>query len=258
MRHAPLLLALCFVPAAMPAVAATQSNRDAPFLPTPMTAVEAMLDLANVRPGDSVIDLGSGDGRIAIAAAQRGATALGIEIDPDLVRLARVRARDAGVEQRTSFRGENLFDTSIRRADVVTLYLLPDLNLRLRPRLLTELAPGARVVSHAFGMGDWVPDAHQQAEERNVYLWIVPAVVGGDWRVRLADGSVHALSIEQRFQRVEGTFDGSAIAAVTLKGTSFAFGVGGQRFHGIVGEGTIAPDLAAPAGAVQGWSARRP
>lgn len=259
MRHAPLLLALCLVPAAaVPAVAATQSDRDAPFLPTPMTAVEAMLDLAKVGPGDSVVDLGSGDGRIAIAAAKRGAMALGIEIDPDLVRRARLHARDAGVEQNARFRGENLFDAAIRGADVVTLYLLPDLNLRLRPRLLTELAPGARVVSHAFDMADWVPDAHAQAEERNVYLWIVPAVVGGEWRVTMADGSLHALSIEQRFQRAEGTLGGSAIADVILRGTSFAFAAGGQRFHGIVGEGTIAPDPAAPAGAAQGWSARRP
>jgi SAM-dependent methyltransferase len=259
MRHASLLLALCVVPAAaVPVIAATQSDRDAPFLPTPMTAVEAMLDLAEVGPGDSVIDLGSGDGRIAIAAAQRGATALGIEIDPDLVRRARLHARDAGVEQRVRFRGENLFDTPIRGVDVVTLYLLPDLNLRLRPRLLTELAPGARVVSHAFDMADWVPDAHRQAEDRNVYLWVIPAVVGGEWRLTLADGSVHALSFDQRFQRAEGAFDGVAITNVALRGTKLAFGAGAQRFHGIVGEGTIVPDPAGPASAAKGWSASRP
>lgn len=257
MRHAPLLL-LCLVPAAsIPATAAAQSDRDAPFLPTPMSAVEAMMELAEVKPGDSVIDLGSGDGRIAIAAARRGASALGIEIDPDLVRRARLHARDAGVEQRVRFRGENLFDTPIRGADVVTLYLLPDLNLRLRPRLLTELAPGARIVSHAFHMGDWVADAHVQAEERNVYLWIVPAVVGGEWRLTLADGSVHALSIDQRFQRAEGELDGAAITNVALRGTRFGFNAGGRRFQGIVGENAMIADPAA-ASEVPGWSARRP
>lgn len=232
-----------------------QADRDAPFLPTPMTAVEAMLDLAEIKPGDSLIDLGSGDGRIAIAAAQRGATALGIEIDPDLVRRARLRARDAGVEQRVRFRGENLFETPIRGASVVTLYLLPDINLRLRPRLLTELAPGARVVSHAFDMADWVPDAHAQAEERNVYLWIIPAIVGGEWRVTLADGGMHTLNIEQRFQRAEGTMDGAAITDVALRGTRFAFTAGGRRFQGIVGEQTITAD---PAAATEpNWSAKR-
>jgi SAM-dependent methyltransferase len=258
MRHAPLLIALCLVPAAVPTVAATQSDRDAPFLPTPMTAVEAMLDLAEIKPGDSVIDLGSGDGRIAIAAAQRGATALGIEIDPDLVVRARRHARDAGVDGRVTFRGQNLFETPIRGASVVTLYLLPEINLRLRPRLLTELAPGARVVSHAFGMADWVPDAHAQAEERNVYLWIIPAIVGGEWRVTLADGGTHALNIDQRFQRAEGTMDGAAIADVALRGTRLTFTAGGRRFQGIVSERGISADPAAPAGAVAGWSARRP
>lgn len=254
MRHAPLLLALCLIPA-IPAVAATQSGRDAPFLPTPRSAVEAMLDLAEVGPGDSVIDLGSGDGRIAIAAGERGATALGVEIDPDLVVRARRRARDAGLDGRVTFRGQDLFETPIRGASVVTLYLLPDLNLRLRPRLLTELAPGARVVSHAFDMADWVPDAHRQAEERNVYLWIIPAVVGGEWRVTLSDGSIHALDIEQRFQRAEGTMDGAPITDVALRGTRFAFTAGGRRFQGIVGEQVIMADPVA--GAESGWSARR-
>ena len=257
MRHAPLLLALCVVPAAAePVIAATQSDRDAPFLPTPMSAVEAMLDLAEVGPGDSVIDLGSGDGRIAIAAAERGATALG---DRDRSRSGgprRRRARDAGLDGRVTFRGQDLFETPIRGASVVTLYLLPDLNLRLRPRLLTELAPGARVVSHAFDMADWVPDAHRQAEERNVYLWIIPAVVGGEWRVTLSDGSTHALNIEQRFQRAEGTMDGTPITDVALRGTRFAFTAGGRRFQGIVGEQVITADPIA--GAESGWSARRP
>lgn len=232
-----------------------QADRDAPFLPTPESAVVAMMDLAEVGPGDSVIDLGSGDGRIAIAAGERGATALGIEIDPDLVVRARRRASDAGVDDRVIFRGQNLFETPIRSASVVTLYLLPDINLRLRPRLLTELKPGARVVSHAFDMADWVPDAHAQAEERNVYLWIIPAIVGGDWRVTLADGSVHALNIDQRFQRAEGTMDGAAITDVALRGTRFAFTAGGRRFQGIVGEQTITADPAA--GTEPGWSAKR-
>jgi SAM-dependent methyltransferase len=255
MRYAPLLLALWLIPA-IPAVAATQSDRDAPFLPTPMSAVEAMLDLAEVGPGDSVIDLGSGDGRIAIAAGERGAMALGVEIDPDLVIRARRRARDAGLDGRVTFRGQDLFETPIRGASVVTLYLLPDLNLRLRPRLLTELAPGARVVSHAFDMADWVPDAHRQAEERNVYLWIIPAVVGGGWRVTLSDGSTHALNIEQRFQRAAGTMNGTPITDVALRGTRFAFTAGGRRFQGIVGEQVITADPVA--GTESGWSARRP
>lgn len=250
-----LMLALAPAIACMPATAGAQAKRDVPFVSTPDSAVEAMLDLAEIGPGDRVIDLGSGDGRIAIGAAKRGATALGIEIDPDLVRRARMHARDAGVEQRASFRGEDLFETSIRGADVVTLYLLPDINLRLRPRLLTELAPGARIVSHAFHMGDWAPDAYRTPEDRNVYLWIVPAVVGGEWRMTLADGSVHALRIEQRFQRAEGTLDGAAITNVTLRGARFAFSAGGRRFEGVVGEQAITP--AESATGERNWSAGR-
>ncbi|RHW18432.1 class I SAM-dependent methyltransferase [Sphingomonas gilva] len=261
MRRASALIAIALLAAgaipvaAGPASAQANHDQDVPFLPTPMPAVEAMLDLAQVGPDDSLVDLGSGDGRIAIAAGRRGARALGIEIDPDLIVRARRNARDAGVAERVIFREQNLFEAPISEASVVTLYLLPDVNLRVRPRLLTELAPGSRVVSHAFDMGDWMPDAHRQVEERNVYLWIVPAIVGGEWRMTLADGGEHLLRIDQRFQRATGTLDGVAIGGPSLRGARFAFTAGGKRYRGVVSETTITPDPAADG--EEGWIARR-
>jgi ubiquinone/menaquinone biosynthesis C-methylase UbiE len=148
---------------------------DVPFVPTPENVVAKMLELAKVAPTDVVYDLGSGDGRIVIAAARRhGARGVGIDIDPQRVTEARANARKAGVAGRVEFHEGDLFKADIRAASVVTLYLLPSLNLRLRPKLLAELKPGTRVVSYGFDMGNWAPHATLQVESSTVYLWVVP------------------------------------------------------------------------------------
>lgn len=234
---------------------------DVPFVPTESHLVEAMLDLAKVGPGDMLIDLGSGDGRIPIAAGRRGARALGIEIDPGLVARARGYANGEGVGDKVRFRSQDLFEAPLREASVVTLYLLPEINLRLRPKLLTELRPGTRVVSHAFTMGDWRPDEQRVVEGKTIYLWLIPAIAGGTWQLTLADGSTHLVEIEQRFQEIGGTFGRQRLANAHLRGTSISFTSslpgGTLTFRGIVGDTAIQPDPGASAGAATGWMARR-
>jgi len=146
-----------------------------PYVASQPRIVDAMLELANVTGSDTVYDLGCGDGRIVIAAAQEyGARGVGIDINPARIEEARANARDAGVDDRISFETNDLFDADIHSATVVALYLLPDVNLRLRPRLLRELKPGTRVVSHGFDMGDWKPDKELVVEGEHVYLWTIP------------------------------------------------------------------------------------
>ena len=154
--------------------AGTPNHRDVPFWSTPEPLVERMLDLAGVDSGDHLIDLGCGDGRIVIAAARRGATALGIDIDPDRIIESEAAARAAGVAHLARFRCEDLFETRIESASVVTLYLISHVNGMLGARLRTELAPGSRVVSHAFPIRDWEPHAHETDDDRrDLYLWVV-------------------------------------------------------------------------------------
>jgi ubiquinone/menaquinone biosynthesis C-methylase UbiE len=149
--------------------------RDVPFVPTPEKVVERMLEIAKIEPKDVVYDLGSGDGRIVIAAAKRyGARGVGIDIDPERVREARDNARRAGVGDKVEFREGDLFHANIGEATVVTIYLLSGINLKLRPKLLAELKPGTRVVSHAFDMGDWKPDATAKVGTSTVYYWVIP------------------------------------------------------------------------------------
>jgi SAM-dependent methyltransferase len=148
---------------------------DVIFVPTPPAVVQTMLKVARVTSDDLVIDLGSGDGRVVIAAATDfGARGVGVEIDPELIQTARHSAERAGVADRVQFLQEDLFQTDISKATVVTLYLMPNLNLKLRSRLLRELKPGTRVVSHAFDMGDWQPDQTLVVEGRHVYFWVIP------------------------------------------------------------------------------------
>lgn len=153
------------------------AQRDVPYQPSPEAVVQGMLDLAKVGPGDFVIDLGSGDGRIPIEAAKRGARGLGIEIDPGLITESRRNAAAANVADRVEFRNQNLFEADLSRATVVTLYLFPEVNMRLRPRL-QALRPGTRIVSHNWDMGDWKPDRQEIIFGKRVYLWVIPERAG--------------------------------------------------------------------------------
>lgn len=252
-----LFLALLLLAFAAPAAAIPEDDLDVPYVPTPMRVVERMLEMAEVGPSDYVIDLGSGDGRIPVAAARRGARALGVDIDPMRIDEAHAAARFAGVETRARFRRQDLFQTPLREASVVTMYLLPDVNLRLRPRLLTELRPGTRIVSHNFHMAEWTPDAEEEIDASRIYLWIVPAVVGGPWTLRLADGTTLPLDIEQRFQVAARALGPDELSDVSLRGTRFRFTAGLRTFHAIVRDATIEPDPDAPPGSEQGWIARR-
>ena len=166
-----LLSVLCLASFFAPSAQA----RDVPFVPTPEKVVERMLEVAKVGPNDVVYDLGSGDGRIVIAAAKKhGARGVGIDIDPERVQEARENARRAGVANRVEFRQGDLFEADIRDATVVTIYLLSGINMKLRPKLIAELKPGTRVVSHAFDMGDWKPDGSAKVGTSTVYYWVIP------------------------------------------------------------------------------------
>jgi hypothetical protein len=186
-------------------------NLDSPFVPTNQSTVEAMLRVANVSANDYVIDLGSGDGRILITAArQYGARGFGVDLDPQLVRESLANARTAGVADRITFEQRDLFNTEIRKATVVTLYLLPEVNMKLRPRLLGELRPGTRVVSHGYALGDWQPDLRLSVRGTGseVFFWVVPAQVAGGWTARIsAPDIVQQVEIEftQKFQELEGS-----------------------------------------------------
>jgi SAM-dependent methyltransferase len=236
--------------AALPALAGfAEPEYDVPFVPTPHALVQKMLDLAGVGPSDYLIDLGCGDGRIAVAAAQRGARALGVDLDPLRIAEAAAAARIAGVEARARFRRQDLFRTPIYDADVVALYLLPRINLALRPRLLTELRPGSRVVSHAFHMGDWRPEAEEIHDGRRIYLWIVPAIAGGRWALTGDGGGERILEIEQRYQEISGTLGTLELRDTMLRGAALAFTAGGRAYRGAIDGAAILGE--------GGWRARR-
>jgi SAM-dependent methyltransferase len=212
---------------------------DIEFVATPKETVERMLEVAEVGSRDYVIDLGSGDGRIVIAAAGRGARGLGVDLDPARIREAQANARGSGVGDRVAFRQENLFSTGLGEATVLTLYLHPELNLKLRPRLLA-LRPGTRIVSHRFDMGEWKPDLSDHVAGP-VYLWIVPARVEGRWQLR-SGGQALEITLKQRFQELQGTarVDGRTVPLrdARLRGGAIEFTVdiGGTptRFRGLV------------------------
>ena len=188
-----------------------QVGKDVVWVPSPDALVEKMLDMAKLTPADFLIDLGSGDGKTVIAAARRGATALGVEFNPDMVALSRQRARDAGVADRATFREGDLFEADLSKATVITMFLLPDINLKLRPSLL-DLAPGTRIVSNSFTMGEWEEDASERVTEGctswcTALLWIVPAKVDGRWTV-----GGETLTLNQEFQMISGTLGSTPIS----------------------------------------------
>ena len=214
-----------------------QSGKDVVWVPSPQALVDKMLDMAKVTPADFVMDLGSGDGRTVITAAKRGVRALGIEYNPDMVALSRRNAAAAGVIDRASFVQGDIFESDLSRATVITLFLLPDLNLRLRPTLLS-MKPGLRVVSNSFKMGEWEPD---QVFELGcdtyctAYLWIVPARVQGKWQLTRGQGE---LTLNQEFQRITGTLKSGAasvqISGGKLRGERISFVAGGAEYRGRV------------------------
>ena len=152
-----------------------ENKKIVPFVPTPQEVVDKMIELGGVKKGDTVYDLGSGDGRIVITAAKKGARAMGFEIDGDLLKESRENIQKAGVENLAEIRQQDILTVDLSPASVVTMYLLPDVNLKLRPNVLSQMKPGSRVVSHAFDMGDWKPDKTERVNGRTIYLWIVPA-----------------------------------------------------------------------------------
>ena len=183
-----------------------QSGKDVVWVPTPDALVERMLRMARVGPKDYVIDLGSGDGRTVIAAGKLGARAMGIEYNPDMVNLSIKNAEKAGMGDKVKFIKADIFETDFNEATVITMYLLPSLNIKLRPKLL-EMRPGTRLVSHAFNMEDWQPDQTVTVEGRDAYMWIVPAKVQGSWKLTVPAGSGEEswqLALAQQFQRLSG------------------------------------------------------
>jgi SAM-dependent methyltransferase len=234
-RREALALAALLAPGL---AAAAEPDLEVPYVPTPPELVDRMLDLAGVGPSDYLIDLGCGDGRIAIAAARRGARALGVDLDPARIAEAAAAVGFASLGDRVRFRREDLFRTAIWEASVIALYLLPAMNLRLRPRLLTELRPGARVVSHNFDMGDWRPEADERHESGRVLLWTVPAIAGGSWTMTAPDGAEYTLDLDQLFQDVTGTMTGGGrvleLADGILHGKAFTFTAAGHAYAGTI------------------------
>jgi SAM-dependent methyltransferase len=184
-----------------------QAGKDVVWVPTPDAVVDRMLRMARVTAKDYVIDLGSGDGRTVIAAAQKfGARAMGIEYNPDMVALSIRNAEKAGLGDKVKFIKADLFETDFSQATVITMYLLPTLNIRLRPKIL-DLRPGTRVVSHAFNMEDWQPDQTATVDGREAYLWIVPAKVAGRWKLAVPAGNgeqAWQVTLDQQFQKLSG------------------------------------------------------
>ena len=218
-----------------------QEGKDVIWVPTPKALVERMLDMAKVTASDYVIDLGSGDGVTVIAAAKRGATSLGIEYNPDMVELSKRNAAREGVSAKANFVKADIFESDFSQATVITMYLLPQLNLKLRPKIL-DLKPGTRIVSHAFTMEEWKPDQTESVDNRTAYLWIVPAKAEGTWK--LAQGE---LTLRQSFQTLAGTLKQGertlTIENARLRGDQITFSAGGAEYTGKVSgnsiEGTV-------------------
>jgi hypothetical protein len=231
-----------------------QPGKDVVWVPTPDALVERMLDVAHVTPQDYLIDLGSGDGRTVIAAAKRGARALGIEYNPDMVELSKRNAEAAHVSSKATFVKADLFETDFSKATVITMFLLPSINMQLRPKLLA-LKPGTRIVSNTFTMEDW--EADETATIPNcegyctAFFWTVPANVEGAWRT--AQGS---LSLTQKFQVVNGAFGDTRITNAKLRGDRLSFSAGSAQYSGRVHGNTIEGTMTS-GGKTSNWRATR-
>ena len=275
MNKTPIALAALLVSTAcstanvpIPASPAAGPVPDVVFVPTPFPVVDRMLDVARVGPGDMLFDLGSGDGRIVIAAAKRfGIRAGGIDIGPRRIEGSYFNAASAGVRTRVDFRMADLFETDLRQASVVTLYLLPALNVRLRPKLFEELKPGSRVVSHSFDMGDWKADSTLSVQARVIYYWIIPADVSGRWDLEWSAATAQlsrTLEIGQKYQEItRATVDrGDSVAGARVRGDSVYFFIGkagnpvATEFRGKVSGSTMNGTFTS-GGATGTWRASR-
>ncbi|MCM3878476.1 MAG: class I SAM-dependent methyltransferase [Vicinamibacterales bacterium] len=224
-----------------------QPGKDVVWVPSPQTLVDKMLDMAKLTPQDYLMDLGSGDGRTVITAAKRGATAQGVEYNPDMVVISKASAEKEGVSAKATFVQADLFKTDLSKATVITMFLLPSINMQLRPTLL-NLKPGTRVVSNTFTMEDWQPDetfsvANPCVSWCTALLWIIPAKVQGTWKT--PDGN---LTLNQQFQMLTGTLGTTAIADGKMNGDQITFTAGGKKYAGRVNGATIQG---------QGWTASR-
>jgi len=214
-----------------------QPGKDVVWVPTPQALVDKMLEMAKVTPQDYVIDLGSGDGRTVITAAKLGATALGIEYNPDMVELSQRNAAAQGVTAKATFMKADLFETDFSKATVITMFLLPTINMQLRPKLL-DMKPGTRIVSNAFDMQDW--EADETATIPNctqwctALFWVVPAKVEGSWRLGTDD-----LKLTQKFQTISGTVGSTPITSGRLRGDQITFEARGTRYTGRVSGDTM-------------------
>lgn len=264
---APAALALALaLPATVSAADATytpqvgQEGKDVIWVPTPEALIAKMLDMAKVTPNDIVFDLGSGDGRTVIAAAKRGAKATGIEFNPDMVNLSKASAQKAGVADKATFINGDIFATDFSQATVVTMYLLPSLNLKLRPTLL-NMKPGTHVVSHAFTMDDWKADETASVDGRTAYHWIVPAKVAGTWAWQ-ANNQAYEVTLTQKYQELSGTVTiagkPAKLAAAKITGDQITFTIedGGntREFTGRV-NGSAIDGMAKANGSQSKWTA---
>jgi SAM-dependent methyltransferase len=238
-----------------------QEGKDVVWVPTSQALVNKMLDMAKATPKDYVIDLGSGDGRTVITAAKRGIKALGIEYNPEMVELSKRVAMKEGVTERATFMQADLFETDFSQATVITMFLLPDINLKLRPKIL-GLKPGTRIVSNTFTMGEWEADETGTAASdegssyyRTALLWIVPAKVEGAWKSTQGD-----ITFKQAFQKVSGSINAGGISTLVtggkLRGDQISFSAGGAQYTGTVSGNTMS-GTAVAGGASREWSATR-
>jgi len=246
-----------------------QQGKDVVWVPTPDEVVDRMLTMAQTKPDDFVIDLGAGDGKIAIAAAKKfGAKSMGVEYNPDMVAFAQKNAQAAGVVGKAQIVHGDIFATDFTQATVLTMYLLPSLNMKLRPQILA-LRPGTRVVTHAFNMEDWEPDEASDVDGRRVYFWVVPAHVAGRWAVELSGGGNSekvSINLEQKFQKIEGVaYLGSLIAGLReprLSGFRISFAYVDPRgvrrdFSGRVTGATMEGSFRTDGGQEGRWSAAK-
>ncbi|HEV2571990.1 class I SAM-dependent methyltransferase [Methylocella sp. CPCC 101449] len=236
-----------------------QQGKDVVWVPSPQALVDRMLDMAKATTSDFVIDLGSGDGRTVITAAKRGINALGIEYNPDMVALAQRNAAEAGVTDKAKFEKADLFESDFSKATVITMFLLPNINLRLRPKIL-DMKPGTRIVSNTFDMGEWQADDQVQATTDctsycRAYFWIVPAKVDGGWRSGNSE-----IKLEQKFQQFTGTVTtGNVVAPISngkLVGDTITFTAGSTEYTGKV-NGDAIEGTARTNGTDAKWQASR-